>query len=155
MTGNNRLGFSLLELMITTGLLAILATTAFPLFYTYQLRTKTSEAVLALQRMVTGQHRYYDDNLRFIEAGPTNIPPSSLAIVVNFSADPRWTDLDFSIDSAIYYGYESVLISLTQVDCRAIGDLNGDGVTSLFQRTVTGVNNVVTLGPLLVFDEIE
>lgn len=148
-------GFTILELMVVLTLIGILAATAMPLFTNYAARSKTSEALVGLAKMSQGEVEYFTKNGNFIEAGPTNIPPPPNRQSVDFSTDPRWESLSFGFSDPILFGYQAVAPSATQIDCEALGDLNGNGVTSTFRRSVTSTSGSATLGGIQIFDELE
>lgn len=149
-------GFTLIELMLVVMILGVLAATAAGMFSTYQARSKTVEAVQGVSKIANGEIVYYQKNTTFLAAGPTNIPPSSAKVAVNFGLDPSWTELTFGYTDPIYFGYQASLVSPTSVDCEAQGDLDGDGNTSIFRQNVsTGAGGAMTAGGLQIFDEIE
>jgi prepilin-type N-terminal cleavage/methylation domain-containing protein len=149
-------GFSIIELMMVVGILAVLASVAVPGFENYMYRSKTSEAITNLQAMVQGQIRYYGENTTFAAAGPTNIPPSGISQNIDFTADPAWSAIYFSVHGQTLYGYEAVLAAPDDVDCRAIGDLNADGNTSLFHRQIQATaSDRFNVSTLYFFDELE
>ncbi len=142
--------------MITVVMVGILASTAATAFGTYQTRSKASEAPMALSKMAQGEAQYYAKNTTFLTAGPTNIPPAGPRQTINFATDPNWALLNFGYSDAIYFGYQATIVDPTQVDCEAMGDLNGDGSTSIYRRTVAADSDgLITIGGLYIFDELE
>jgi len=151
----NNQAFTLLELMLVVTIIGIMAATALPLFTNYAARSKTSEALLGLSKMAQGEMAYYGRTGNFIEAGPSNIPPSSARVQINFNLDPGWQSLTFGFDGPVQFGYQAVSTATNSVDCEAIGDIDGDTVTSTFRRTVFSDGQNATLGGLQIFDELE
>jgi prepilin-type N-terminal cleavage/methylation domain-containing protein len=152
---NRDSGFTLVELMITVAILGVLAVVAMTGFQAYVMRSKTGEAYMALDKIVTGELEYFGKNQTFLAAGPTNIPPPAATTAsVDFSADNRWTQIGFAITTNIYFGYQVTLAGNT-ADCDAMADLNGDGITSLFRRRLTSSGTTATAGEIYIFDELE
>jgi prepilin-type N-terminal cleavage/methylation domain-containing protein len=149
-------GFTAIELLIVITVLSILASTALGAFQGYFLRSKTSEAPVALGKIVDGEIEYYHKNQAFLAAGPTNIPPAPVGpIDVDFTVDPNWALISFAMNPRIYFGYQAVLIAPTQVNSEAMADLDGNGISSLFRRVVTANGNDIQAGGLYIFDELE
>lgn len=142
--------------MLVVCILGFLAATAIPAFTTYLRRSKTAEAVQGVQKMAIGEMDYYGKNQAFLPAGPTNIPPASFRRTGDFTTDPNWNKISFLYADQIYYGYQANVVGTNEVDCDAVGDLNGDGITSLFQRIVTvDARGNLTVGGLFVLDELD
>lgn len=149
-------GFSLVELMVVVAVLSILASTALGAFQAYVARSKASEAVTSLAKIVQGEIEYFQKNSTYLDAGPTNIPPSSSKVVGDFEASPNWKLINFGIVDPILYGYQAILNSPTEVDCEAVGDLDGDGITSSYLRTLSiAASGQPAVGGLQTFDELE
>ncbi len=105
-------------------------------------------------------------------AGPTPSQPSREPVPVNFGAPdtpgaPIWRALGYDPHEALRYRY-SILPARSGcglsgrddggdlLTLRAEGDLDGDGVLSLFERTATVENGELVLDPLLiVHDRVE
>lgn len=61
----NESGFTLVELMVTVAIVAILASVAVPSYINYQNRAKQTEAVEALLRAKMDQEAFYAENGRY------------------------------------------------------------------------------------------
>ena len=62
-------GFTLLELMIVVGIIAILSAIAIPAYNDYVLRGKLSEAYSQLSSLQIRMEQYYQDNRSYQQAG--------------------------------------------------------------------------------------
>ncbi|NWG75220.1 MAG: prepilin-type N-terminal cleavage/methylation domain-containing protein [Rubrivivax sp.] len=67
-------GFSLVELMIVTAIVAILASVALPAYMNHVNRSRQSDAILALMTAKLEQEAYWEANYRYAET--INILPS-------------------------------------------------------------------------------
>ena len=169
-------GFTLIEIMVVVLIIGLLAATASAAFQSYIRRSKTPEAVLGLSRMANGQTIYYANNTTFVSAGPTPATPSSEKVRVDFKADdPRWELIDFSFADPIRFSFQAQVMTppgmravgddseppppdpgAESVECMAFGDLNGDGMLSVFSRNiVVGESGVPAVSGLFIFDELE
>jgi type IV pilus assembly protein PilE len=61
-------GFTLIELMVTVAIIAILAAIAIPSYTAYITRSKLAEATSALLAMRTKMEQYYQDNRTYVGA---------------------------------------------------------------------------------------
>jgi type IV pilus assembly protein PilE len=59
-------GFTLIEVMIAVVIVAILASIAVPSFTKQSMRSKRSDALVALQQAAAAQERYYAINSRYV-----------------------------------------------------------------------------------------
>jgi prepilin-type N-terminal cleavage/methylation domain-containing protein len=148
-------GFSLIELMVAVAMISVLAATGLAMYGNYVTRSKTTEASVMLSKLTQAQVEYFSSNDTFLETNAINFPPATVKRSVDFTAEPDWSALRFSIADPIYFAYQSVSPSSTEVSCEALGDFNGDGVTSLFQRQVSQTGGTLSVGGLLIFDELE
>lgn len=141
------LGFTLIELMIVVTIIGILAAIAIPAFGKYVRKSKTAEAGINVRKLYDGECAYfYEEHVsragsvvskQFVAAGPepSTVPPGRKVTGVFTSAS--WTALKFGTDSAIMFRYSTVVSGTSNsaaFTARAEGDLDGDGVTSVFER---------------------
>lgn len=68
-------GFTLIELMITVAIVAILASVAYGSYQSSVIKTRRSKAAACLVEQAQWMERYY--TTKFTYAGATNPPPSS------------------------------------------------------------------------------
>lgn len=74
-------GFSLVELMITVAVIAILAAVAVPAYRQYVMRASRTDATAALLRLASAQERFYLQNNRYADDGElADAPPAGLGI---------------------------------------------------------------------------
>ncbi len=74
-------GFTLVELMVTMAILAILTAIAYPAYRNYVLRGKVTYATNALSSMSANMERYYQDNRQYnsVTAGTAPMSPCDTA----------------------------------------------------------------------------
>jgi len=75
-------GFSLLELMITIGILAILAAIAIPNYQAYTLKSHRTEAKTALLDLAGMEERYLSTNYTY-SAAPSDLGYTAAAFPIN------------------------------------------------------------------------
>jgi type IV pilus assembly protein PilA len=154
---NKKSGFTLIELMIVVAILGILAAIAIPAFVTYIRRAKTVEATENVSKMFDAAASYYakervapgitassqihctvadDDDGK--DPGTDKIAGSYEVVGEGFN---KTNGIGFSVGPA-YYRYEldstpgDACNNGTSADLyalRALGDLDGDNVSSTFQ----------------------
>jgi prepilin-type N-terminal cleavage/methylation domain-containing protein len=152
-----RHGFTLIELMIVVAILGVLASVAIPSFVAYVRKSRASEATGQLKQMFSLAATYYfpERSERGVEGGHIAgcvVDPADNAVVPNGGkqrgdySGASWRALGFSHEFA-YYRLEIARgapgqchVPANTIDLytmRAIGDLDGDGATSLFELAVS------------------
>ncbi|HEY6895858.1 MAG TPA: type IV pilin protein [Rhodocyclaceae bacterium] len=74
---NKHRGFTLLELMISVAIIAILVGVALPAYNDYVLKGKLSEAFSGLTDLQNRMEQYYQDNRKYTCAATSIPPPAS------------------------------------------------------------------------------
>jgi Tfp pilus assembly protein PilE len=168
------LGLSLVEVALLISLAGILLAGGIPSFVRALHTSKMSEAPAELQRIYDATAAYYAKPPHCLPegAGPTPAAPTQQPIAVRF-AEPEaagsstWQALGFEPSRPIRYRYTLAIPSAGcqqmrdsrdqfVVSVRAEGDLDGDGVLSLFERNARMRDGQLELDRLLVMrDAVE
>lgn len=128
----------MIELLVVVSIIGILASVAIPNFIRYQLKAKTTEAVILTESLA------YLERVRILEvdealaAGPS---PAEVpgAVKASWQTSPAWEDLGFAPAGEIYFQYR---VELPVADDKTVfvvtakADLDGDG--ELMTYTIDG-----------------
>jgi prepilin-type N-terminal cleavage/methylation domain-containing protein len=135
-------GFTLLELTVVLTMIGVLLAVAIPAFAKYVRKTRTSEAMMNVATIVALERSYYIDHRAYVPcpATPQAVPKGKDA---TWPGGEAWDRIGFHPESAVRYQYEvEVKVKDGAFTARARGDLDGDGIASLFelvgQATPTG-----------------
>jgi type IV pilus assembly protein PilE len=89
-------GYSLIELLVTVAIVAILATGAVAGYSQYVVRASRVDATAALLRLASAQEKFYAQNGRYADADAmAPAPPEGLGIT---GTERGWYVLDIEID---------------------------------------------------------
>lgn len=145
----------MVESAVLVSLVGVLAAIALPTFVRAVETSKLSEATAQLQALYVGVASYYAQPRPITNArsgfclpeaaGPTPEKPSAQPVAADFSTSATWQALRFAPAQALRYRYS---YTPTQAGCqlqapaiatsfslRAEGDLDSDGIYSVFERT--------------------
>jgi prepilin-type N-terminal cleavage/methylation domain-containing protein len=75
-------GFTLIELMITVAIVAILTTIAYPNYRDYVIRGQLVDATQGLSAVRANMERYYQDNRTYLPVGIFT-PPCGAAVIIS------------------------------------------------------------------------
>ena len=122
-------GFTLLELMIVSVIIGLLATVAIPMFQAYQFRTKSAEAKSNLGAIMVSERSYAAENQGFLTVAPE--PPA----IPGLQAQPfdgvgsGFAALGFEPEGNVYFSY-GVRASADRTGCTADAgaDIDGNGI---------------------------
>lgn len=137
----------------------IVAAVGVPSFVSYVRRSKTAEAPANVRAIAQGVIAVWETTGALPPALPsTPGAPSSERRMWPGDAAPGWAEIGFAPVDPLYYSYEyEPDPSGTSFVVRARGDLDGDGVQSMFEQEFARdpVTQEMTHSGLYVIDELE
>lgn len=152
----------------------VLAAVAIPAFVGYLARAKTAEATANLSAMARAAGGYYESEQLAggfggapltacaVGSGATTNVPGPQKTMLEPLGEP-FDAIGFGLYDPVYYQYEIVGVGgcghtagEALYSFRAYGDLDGDGVTSLFEITATaGADGTLERAPVHIVNETE
>ena len=135
----SRLGFTLIEMMIVTAIIGILASVALPAFRNYQNRSKRSEAYSNIAGIVKLEKGYFGEYASFVDTAglswPGGAPPQAKRTWTP-AAEAAFGGVGFHPEGAVLFDYEVNvdLAACPQQDCftaTAYGDADVNGLLAL------------------------
>jgi prepilin-type N-terminal cleavage/methylation domain-containing protein len=132
-------GFTIIELMITLGIIGVLSAIAIPSFRSYQMRTKRSEAMSNLTGIARTQSAFYSQAglYSFVPSMPGSVPlPTPRHWTA--SADVAFGELGWRPEGHVYFDYDTNTHGVSDCGCAgdcftssAYGNIDGDGGVSV------------------------
>ncbi len=123
-------GFTLIELMITVAIVAILSAIAYPSYRNYVIRGQLVDATNGLSALRANMERYYQDNRTYMSTSTVTSPC--------LAAAPTLVVGSFQLSC-------SVAPTLTTYTLQAAGGYNGNNNTKAFTYTVDNTNVMTTV----------
>ncbi len=128
-------GFTLIELMITVGILGLLTTIAIPAFMRFQLRAKSAEAKANLAAIRVAEESYFGSFGLYssaLPAVPSTVGPTKTDWPLPPSSTHGFNVLGFRPEGNVYYMYAVTTNGLDAYTAEARSDIDGDSVMSNF-----------------------
>lgn len=117
-------GFTLIEVMITIAIVAILASIALPAYTEYIRRARITEAVATLSDMRVKMEQYFQDNRTYVNACTANTVAPPPAATPNFTfACPTRTANAFTVTATGVGSMAGFGYSIDQTNARATTSL--------------------------------
>jgi hypothetical protein len=144
------MGFAIAAMPTSIAFAGILAAITIPAFLNYMRKAKSIEAEINVDTCVNAVTAYQAANGALPVGGdwtPAEPPgQTKYAPISALWSVPPWSTIGFSQLDPHYYRYR-LLREGDTVTCQAEGDLNGDGVRSLFERSISVVGAAATVEP--------
>lgn len=128
-------GFTLVEVMITIVIVAILAAIGYPIYTKYVRNSRRTAAITALQRAAAAEEKYYAIH-NIYAASLTALSYSSNAVSIP-SATQEWYVLSASLDTSGGYVLKAKPTGLQAQDPCGTYQLTSTGATSVSSKTQT------------------
>jgi type IV pilus assembly protein PilA len=133
-----RTGFTLVELMLVVGIVGALAAIAIPNFLRYQLRTRSTEALMHLKGIAATEDAYYAEHGSYVSVTtpvPAAIPGPQR---VPWPGGTRFNIIGWAPEGGVVFQYAvqaddpSSSGALTRFTAETNSDLDNDGVRAYF-----------------------
>jgi prepilin-type N-terminal cleavage/methylation domain-containing protein len=152
--GKKEQGFTLMELLIAVGIIAVLAGVGVPLYLQLQSGAKATEANIHLDSIRTCQESYKMVNNSYLDcyaspraaAAIDENPAAWVAQADPISGNTGFTDIGFAPNASVRFAYAVGGADSTTYTVGAVGDTNGDGTDILYLATESAGPHVVLAG---------
>ena len=133
----NRLGFSLIELLICIAIIAILSAVVYPNFNSYVLKAKRIEAQTILMTLATAQEKHFQQTMQYSSELNVLVNKSNVEISNQSNYQYQITTTSFANDGINSFTINAVAINSQSKDTGCLRLT----VTHLNQRLAYGANN--------------
>lgn len=126
-----RRGFTLIELMLTVGIVGLLATLAIPTMMRFQLRAKASEVRVNLAAIREGQETYFAENGAYVSAVPVlplSIGPVKEPWVLSETDVHGFNEIGWMPEGKLHFQYGAKTNGELAYTLEARSDIDGDGI---------------------------
>ena len=140
-------GFTLMELLIAVGIIAVLAGVGVPLYLQLQTGAKATEANIHLDSIRTCQESYKMVNNSYIDCAAA--PRASTAVdqdPLTWASTAGFAAIGFAPNASVRFAYAVGGASSTEYSVGAVGDTNGDANRILYIATEAAGPHVVVAG---------
>jgi len=137
-------GFTLIELMITVTIVAILAAIAYPSYRNYVMRGQVVDATNGLTAMAANMERYYQDNRTYTGTSGGLTPPCTTPTTYGsftVSCPATLSNAPSTIFSAAVQGGTNTVEASTTYQLEAVGSSNSSGNTTGFYYFIDQAGN--------------
>jgi len=123
-------GFTLIEMMITTAIIGILAAIAVPSFAMFQARSRRSESYTNLSAIGRTEDAYYAESGTFVST-TTSWPGTSWTKESwTAASEAEFGPIGWRPEGAVYYDYAVNACTTSSFTASAYGDVDSDGVVA-------------------------
>jgi type IV pilus assembly protein PilE len=129
-------GFTLIELMITVAIIAILAAIALPNYTQYVVRGKIAEATSELSQWRNRMERFYQDNRAFTDGCAATAPAGTKYFTYTCAADAQTYTLTATGIAA--QGVNGYVYTIDENNAKATTQFAGTAVTATCWQTKQG-----------------
>jgi prepilin-type N-terminal cleavage/methylation domain-containing protein len=146
-------GFTLMELLIAVGIMAVLAGVGVPLYLQLQTGAKATEANVHLDSIRTCEESYKLVNNAYIDCAaeprPCDANPATDDLGVNQNPFPwpadagGFTTIGFAPNASVRFAYAVGGADSTTYSVGGVGDTNGDGTRILYVATESSGPHIV------------
>ena len=159
----DRSGFTIIELMLTVGIVGLLATLAIPTMMRFQLKAKAAEGRVNIAAIREAEETYFAEWGVYASAVPVlplTIGPNRAPWVLTASDAHGFNDIGWSPEGSLYFQYGAKASGGLGYTIEARSDIDGDGAYNAWGYvkpligTTLGIAGPLGLCPVTgVFDE--
>jgi prepilin-type N-terminal cleavage/methylation domain-containing protein len=145
-------GFTLMELLIAVGIIAVLAGVGVPLYLQLQTGAKATEANIHLDSIRTCQESYKMVNNAYLSCAEAPRDDGAVdEVPAVWAPSAGFTSIGFAPNASVRFAYAvggpgATGATSTQYTVGAVGDTNGDGTQILYLATDSSGPHVVVAG---------